>query len=60
MPTTKNTLIALRMTNDLHSRVKKAAAKNDVTFSEYVRESIVAQLHYRGEYTITGPKKGNQ
>jgi predicted HicB family RNase H-like nuclease len=52
--------MSLRMNSNLHARIVKAAAKNDVTASEWLRQAATEQLMQRGEYTITGPQKGSK
>lgn len=56
----ETTWVSLRLSPDLHTRVTKAAARHEVSTSEYIRQALTEMLMQRGEYTITGPTKGTR
>jgi len=52
------TWITVPMSEDMKTRIEKAAARNDVSRAEYVRAAIRHHMETENEWTLRGPKKG--
>jgi len=54
----KRVWISLRVTMEMKNRIKKAAARNEIPMTEYMRIAITTYMLRQGEWSIRGPQKG--
>ncbi|MEN8233752.1 MAG: hypothetical protein ABFR89_02375 [Actinomycetota bacterium] len=55
----EKTWVNVQMPASMRDRIGKAAARNGVDRSKYLRELIEAAMKGRGDWTIPGPRKGS-
>jgi hypothetical protein len=51
--------VTVVMEPDMKNRIIKAAARNSMSVSKYMRMALTTYMQRAGEWTIPGPKKGN-
>lgn len=51
--------ISVPMPSDMRVRIKKAAARNDMTVAQYMRMAVVEHMRSNQEWSLPGPRKGS-